>query len=199
MSRNLGSDEWAPRFGKRKIIQCLLGSQSTAIRDSGLDQLSTHGILKREGSAFVDALFECLERAGLVQTVVEGTYPLLQLMPSGARVMRGAESIDLELPERTAGAVSQKADSATARSKRKGAETGGILDRRLYGLLVGHRAKMAAKTGKPAFTVFPNSVLVELANQKPQTEQEALEIKGIGPAKLKSVLPEFLEVIQANS
>ena len=31
------------------------------------------------------------------------------------------------------------------------------------------------------------------------TEQEALNIKGIGPAKLKSVLPEFLEVIQINT
>ena len=146
----------------------------------------------------MDALFECLERAGLVQTVVEGNYPLLQLMPAGARVMRGAERIDLELPERTAGALSQRSGSSTTPSNRKDSEAGGILDRQLYGLLVGHRAKMAAKTGKPAFTVFPNSVLVELANQKPQTEQEALNIKGIGPAKLKSVLPEFLEVIRLN-
>lgn len=199
MSRHLGSDEWAPRFGKRKIIQCLLGSQSAAIRDSGLDELSTHGILQSEGSAYVDALFECLERAGLVQTVVEGNYPLLQLMPAGARVMRGAERIDLELPERTAGALTQRSGSSTTAIKRKSRELGGILDRHLYGLLVGHRAKMAAKTGKPAFTVFPNSVLVELANQKPQTEQEARDIKGIGPAKLKSVLPEFLEVIRKNS
>jgi ATP-dependent DNA helicase RecQ len=199
MSRHLGSDEWAPRFGKRKIIQCLLGSQSAAIRDSGLDELSTHGILKSEGSGYVDALFECLERAGLVQTVVEGDYPLLQLMPAGARVMRGAERIDLELPERTAGALTQRSGSSTTAIKGKSRELGGILDRHLYGLLVGHRAKMAAKTGKPAFTVFPNSVLVELANQKPQTEQEARDIKGIGPAKLKSVLPEFLEVIKKNS
>lgn len=199
MSRHLGSDEWAPRFGKRKIIQCLLGSQSAAIRDSGLDELSTHGILQSEGSAYVDALFECLERAGLVQTVVEGNYPLLQLMSAGARVMRGAERIDLELPERTAGALTQRSGSSTTAIKRKSRELGGILDRHLYGLLVGHRAKMAAKTGKPAFTVFPNSVLVELANQKPQTEQEARDIKGIGPAKLKSVLPEFLEVIRKNS
>jgi ATP-dependent DNA helicase RecQ len=196
MSRHLGSDEWAPRFGKRKIIQCLLGSQSAAIRDSGLDELSTHGILKSEGSGYVDALFECLERAGLVQTVVEGDYPLLQLMPAGARVMRGAERIDLELPERTAGALTQRSGSSTTAIKGKSHELGSILDRHLYGLLVGHRAKMAAKTGKPAFTVFPNSVLVELANQKPQTEQEARDIKGIGPAKLKSVLPEFLEVIR---
>jgi len=199
MSRHLGADEWAPRFGKRKIIQCLLGSQSSAIRDIGLDELSTHGILKSEGSAYVDALFKCLERAGLVQTVIEGNYPLLQLMPTGARVMRGAERIDLELPERTAGALRHKSGNSTTHANRKGSELGGIMDRRLYGLLVGHRAKMAAKTGKPAFTVFPNSVLVELANQKPQTEQEALNIKGIGPAKLKSVLPEFLEVIQINT
>ena len=199
MSRNLGSDEWAPRFGKRKVIQCLLGSRSATIRDSGLDELSTHGILKREGSAYVDALFECLERAGLVQAVVEGNYPLLQLTPTGARVMRGTEKIDLELPERTAGAIKQKATTLSSAPKRKGTEPGGILDRHLYGLLVGHRAKMAAKTGKPAFTVFPNSVLVELANRKPKNEQEALDIKGIGPAKLKSVLPEFLKVIKSQS
>lgn len=198
MSRKLGPDDWSPRFGKRKIIQCLMGSNSAAIRDSGLDELSTHGILKREGSAYVEALFECIERAGLVQVVVEGNYPLLKLTTSGAQVMRGAETIDLELPDRTAGAVNQKTGHARSTS-RKGSETGSILDRHLYGLLVGHRAKMAAKTGKPAFTVFSNAVLVELANKKPKNSQEALEIKGIGPAKVKSVLPEFLQVIQNNT
>jgi ATP-dependent DNA helicase RecQ len=198
MSRKLGPDDWSPRFGKRKIIQCLMGSQSAAMRDNGLDELSTHGILKREGSAYVNALFECIERGGLVQVELEGNYPLLKLTPMGARVMRGAETIDLELPERTAGAITQQSNSPRS-SVRNGSEPGGILDRRLYGVLVGHRAKMAAQTGKPAFTVFPNSVLVELANKKPLTEQEALEIKGIGPAKVKSVLPEFLRIIQQNT
>jgi ATP-dependent DNA helicase RecQ len=199
MSRNLGSDEWSPRFGKRKIIQCLLGSQSAAIRDSGLDELSTHGILKREGSVYVEALFEALERAGLIQVVADGNYPLLKLTATGARVMRGAESIDLELPERTAGTLRPTSGKRSKATTRPSEQPGGILDRRLYGLLVGHRAKMAAKTGKPAFTVFPNAVLVELANKKPKNEIEALKIKGIGPAKVKSVLPEFLQVIQKNA
>jgi len=199
MSRNLGDDEWEPRFGKRKIIQCLLGSQVAAIRDSGLDQLSTHGILKSEGSVYVDALFEALERAGLVQVIADGNYPLLKLTPTGARVMRGTEKIALELPERTAGALSSKQAGASKTAGRNSAPTTGILDRRLYGLLVGQRAKMAAKTGKPAFTVFSNAVLVELANKKPANKTEALEIKGIGPAKLNSVLPEFLQIIKQNS
>ncbi len=195
MSQHQGADHWAPKFGKRKIIQCLLGSQSAAMRDHGLDQLSTYGILKDEGSAYVNALFKCLEHAGLVQVVVKHDYPLLQLTSAGAAIMRGTASIELELPERTASVMGQKNHTA---SRQSGAVTG-ILDRHLYGLLVSHRAKIASQTGKPAFTVFPNSVLVELANQKPQTEDEAQEIKGIGPTKMKSVLPGFLEIINFNT
>jgi ATP-dependent DNA helicase RecQ len=63
---------------------------------------------------------------------------------------------------------------------------------------VGKRAQMASITRKPAYTVFPNSVLVELANQQPRTESEAIQIKGIGPAKIKSILPAFLKVIKAH-
>jgi ATP-dependent DNA helicase RecQ len=198
MSRKMGPDEWVPRFGKRKIIQCLLGSERSEILSSGLDQLSTYGILKAEGRAYVDSLFKSLERAGLVQIVVESEYPLLKLTEAGARVMRGAELIDLELPERTAGEIHQ-GNSAPDKHPKSGKTESSILDQHLYGLLVNLRAKIAAGAGKPAFTVFPNSVLVELANRKPQDEESALAIKGIGPAKLKTVLPEFLKVIKDNS
>ena len=197
MSRKIGPDKWAPRFGKRKIIQCLLGSQNAGIRNSGLDQLSTYGILKVEGRAYVDALFKSLEHAGLLQVIVESEYPLLKLTEKGARVMRAAEQIDLELPERTAGATRQKTSDSGKHPKSKGTESS-ILDHRLYGLLVGLRARMAAESGRPTFTIFPNSVLVDLANQKPQDEESALEIKGIGSAKVKTVLPEFLQIIKDN-
>lgn len=112
--------------------------------------------------------------------------------------MRGTEQIDLELPERTAGGVHQEKSAPDKRPKSGGTESS-ILDQHLYGLLVGLRAKMAAGSGRPAFTIFPNSVLVELANRKPQDEQSALAIKGIGPTKLKTVLPEFLKLIRDNS
>lgn len=198
MSRKVGADEWAPRFGKQKIIQCLLGSESSKMHASGLDKLSTYGILKAEGSAYVTALFKSLERAGLVQRVVESEYPLLRLTGTGARVMRGAEQIELELPERTAGAIRAK-KSSLKNVEASGKTESAILDQRLYGLLVGLRAKIAAESGKPAFTVFPNSVLLELANQKPQDEASALSIKGIGVSKAKTVLPAFLQLIRDHS
>jgi ATP-dependent DNA helicase RecQ len=192
MSNRRGGDEWAPRFGKRKIIQCLLGSQAAAILDAGLDALSTYGILKREGSAYVDALFDSFEQAGLVQVVTEREFPLLKLTELGSQVMRGTMTPGLALPERTAGKVAQ----ASAKKVKRGQAPEGIEDEDLYKKLAAKRSEMAAAAGKPAYTVFPNFVLVELANLKPCDEREAIKIRGIGPAKLKTVLPPFLEVIK---
>lgn len=191
MSTRQGTDTWAPRFGKRKIIQCLLGSQAAPILDAGLDALSTYGILKREGSVYVDALFECFEQAGLVETVSEGEFPLLQLSELGSRVMRGVERPTLPLPKRTAGAIEQ----AGSRKVKKGEVPEGAADQGLYQKLAAKRSELAAKSGKPAYTIFPNFVLLELANRKPRNESEAISIRGIGPAKLKTVLPDFLQVI----
>jgi len=195
MSTRRGTDDWEPRFGKRKVIQCLLGSQAAPILDAGLDALSTYGILKREGGAYVDALFESFEQAGLVRVETVDGFPLLQLTGLGSRVMRGEETPALALPGRTAGAAGQ---AAAAKNLKKGQAPEGIRDEDLYRKLAAKRSELAAASGKPAYTVFPNMVLVELANQKPASEREAIQIRGIGPAKLKTVLPPFLEVIAAH-
>jgi len=195
MSRREGPDEWSPRFGRRKIIQCLLGSQAAPILEAGLDRVSTYGILKVEGSVYVEALFDALESADLVRTEQSGEYPLLKLTPLGAQVMRQVESVLLELPERTAGSIGR---STPGSARSKGGLPEGILDQELYAKLAQQRADMASHSGKPAYTVFPNFVLVEMANRKPTTPTEAIRIRGIGPAKLKTVLPPFLEIIQAH-
>ncbi len=85
-----------------------------------------------------------------------------------------------------------------AKKLKKGLAPEGILDEDLYQKLVAKRSELAAASGKPAYTVFPNSVLVEMTNQKPSSEREAIKIRGIGPAKLKTVLPPFLAVIAAH-
>ncbi len=196
MSRREGPDQWSPRFGKRKIIQCLLGSQAATILDARLDQVTTYGILKAEGSVYVEALFDALEAAGLVQIESSGDYPLLKLTEQGSRVMRAAEAVPLQLPERTAGAISRSPGNRVRASK--GAPPNGVLDQALYGKLTSKRAELASASGKPAYTIFPNFVLIEMANHKPRTPAEAIKIRGIGPAKLKTVLPHFLKVIEAH-
>jgi ATP-dependent DNA helicase RecQ len=110
--------------------------------------------------------------------------------------MRGETTPALALPERTAGAIARASSGTdTATAPKKGQAPEGIMDDALYQKLSAKRSELAAVSGKPAYTVFPNTVLVELANQKPADERAAIKIRGIGPAKLKTVLPHFLEVI----
>ena len=84
MSRHVGPNQWQALYGKRKIIQCLVGSQSEFIHKNNLDRISTYGLLKSKGSAFVEALFDELEAAGLIANQAKQTYPLCALTSQGA-------------------------------------------------------------------------------------------------------------------
>ena len=185
MSRRRATDEWAPRFGKRRIMQCLLGSRAAPVREAGLDQLSTYGLLREYGGHYVETLFGALETAGLIEIVTSDEFPLLRLTPAGSRTMRGVAEPRLRMPEPPSSGGGDGAPPA--------------FDRELYAKLVAKRRELASAAGKPVFTVFPNTVLVELANEKPPDAEAASAIKGIGPAKAQTVLPHFLNVITKHS
>ncbi|MEM9080539.1 MAG: RecQ family ATP-dependent DNA helicase, partial [Verrucomicrobiota bacterium] len=74
---------WEARFGRGKIVQMLSGSQSEGILKAGLNRLTTYGLLREEGTAFLNELFPALGEAGLVQTVRRGDYPLMTLTERG--------------------------------------------------------------------------------------------------------------------
>ena len=188
MSDRLSRYEWQPRYGRTKIMQCLAGKSDERFSQAGLDTLPTYGILKEYGAKFIRELFESMEEAGLIE-VDQGEYPLLGLTGEGAQVMFGEAEVALEWPE--------PSGSKPARKKKKSAPTADeVEDREMYRRLVALRDRMRRARGNaPAYTIFPNTVLAQLADRKPETAEAAMEIKGIGPAKAASVLPEFLALI----
>jgi len=196
MSRRQGRHRWKPVFGQRKIIQCLMGSRAEPLRKAGLLNLSTHGILRGEGNAYVEALFDAMQRAGLVEVRMDGEYPLLALTEVGSRVMQGEAAAQLEWPTRTAGALGAKATAKRSPPDARGSEAADAETTALYRKLAERRSELAAAKGKPVYTVFPNRVLVELANRRPTTVEDAMRIPGVGPAKAESVLPEFLAILR---
>ncbi|MDR1497838.1 MAG: RecQ family ATP-dependent DNA helicase [Puniceicoccales bacterium] len=105
MSERVTTDVWNPKFGRARIIDCLVGSEAAEIRNANLHVLSTHGILRDEGRAYLTALFREMENEGLVQIIEKkletgATIPLFSLTERGSRVMRGVESFQLEWPAR---------------------------------------------------------------------------------------------------
>ncbi len=181
MSTRRARHEWEAKFGRDRIIKCLVGSKAKTILAANLDKLSTWGLLKDHTAVFVGDLFDAMLQQGLVQ-VTDGEYPLLQLTTMGSQVMLEESTSELAWPEIPTG----MADDDDFHF-----ETG------LYDLLLKKRNEIRSKKGNvPAYTIFPNLVLKKLAAQKPSNAEEAMTIKGIGQAKADTILPEFLEIIE---
>jgi len=196
MSRK-GAHGWEGRFGKGKIIQMLIGSRSNEIVDKGLHELSTHGILKETGQAYLFALFKELEQAALIRTET-GEFRVVTLTNRGAEVMKGATSYQLAWP--TVAASSKSRPSAG-----KGAATPTVelkelgFDPVLFEKLKAKRSEIAAADGgKPAYTVFANQTLELLTRLQPTSVESGMSIRGVGPAKAERYLGQFIEVIVAH-
>jgi len=182
MSIRRGRHHWEARYGRDRVAKCLLGSQAKTITGPGLDQLSTWGVLKEFDPRFVSELLGELETAGYLN-VTDGEYPLLELSEAGSKVMLGERAPRMVWPERSGGgkAIEEEADEA------------------LYEALVQKRNEIRRQRGNaPAYTIFPNAVLRQLAALQPATAEEAMTVKGVGPQKAQTILPPFLEIIAAH-
>src|SRR3954465_12926563 len=94
------SGEWQPRFGRGRIVQTLVGSRSQEILNAQLDRLSTHGLLKSEGGAYLTQLMRELQDAGMLVSS-GGEYPMVTLTRRGDEVMKGQTNYELRWPSRS--------------------------------------------------------------------------------------------------
>lgn len=187
-----GESEWEGRFGRVKIAAMLAGSEDRAVKEAGLDRLSTYGLLRDLGLDGARALLRELEAAGLL-AVSAGEYPLLRLTPRGDEIMKKGGTLRLSGFSFTA---AREASSGSRRASNGGAE--GRLDRELYAKLRVKRLELAEAEGVPAFAIFSNQTLEAMARLKPSTPEAGLMVRGVGEVKAKKYLRPFLEIIKAH-
>lgn len=181
--------DWEARFGKAKIVAMLTGSGSAELAASRLDRLSTFGILKEEGTAYVSALLGEMERAGLV-AIRKTPYPLLGLTRRGAEIMKGDNRFRMAWPERRRAGNSGKVSGAPSLGEL-------AFDEELFDRLKAVRRRLAEEAGNvPPYVIFGNQVLECFARLRPVTEAEATKIHGVGKVKAERYLAPFLEEIR---
>lgn len=185
-----GNGEWEPRFGKGKIVQMLVGSKSQDLAAGRLDQLSTYGLLKDYGSAYVFALLAEMEKAGLV-VVVKTPYPLLSITRRGTEVMKGDRNFSLAWPDRHHLAAVEKA------GKTRFDPDAQPYDEALFERLKEIRTQLAQEAGGvPSYVIFSNKVLEYFVRVRPQDAEQALQIPGVGEVKAERYLEPFLEALR---
>ena len=173
---------WEGKFGRGKIVQMLCGSRSQEILSAGLDQLSTYGILKTQGTGYVNALMRAMGDIGLLR-VETGEFPLITLTEQGEKAMRGAAKYRLAWPPAPGGGatVSMLADHG--------------FEPILYSMLRDLRARLAKREDVPPYVIFSNKTLEALSRYRPTTSEEGLAVSGIGESKAQRYLPAFLAVL----
>jgi ATP-dependent DNA helicase RecQ len=72
------------------------------------------------------------------------------------------------------------------------------VDLELFEVLRAWRAAQARANGVPAYVIFPDATLAEVAARRPRSEDDLAEVKGIGPKKLERYGAELLRLVRAG-
>jgi len=178
------------RFGMVYVVDVLMGKEDERIRRFGHDRQSTFGIGDKWNKNEWQNIFRQLVSQNLLMVDVN-EHNGIKITEKGFIFLKKKESINFrKLTEK------QKARKGKTSRKAK-VELDNDLDQALYENLKSARQQMAKKRRVPAYVIFHDKTLIELAKTKPQSFEEMLDISGIGEAKLKKFGQTLLDVILA--
>jgi len=160
------------RFGGDYTALVLVGSQDKRIIENNHHKLSTYGLLKHYPKPTIHDWIEQLAGQDYIERT--GEYNTLTVTPKGWKVLKGEETPRLlkptERPEKVAKVVADSWDG---------------VDKGLFGALRKLRAQIAGQSHVPAFIVFGDATLRDMARRRPATLETLLEVKGVGEKKCK--------------
>ena len=165
------------KFGKTITAQVLTGSQNKKVLDFGFTKLSTYGILKNKSLKEVSGLMEFMIAEGIL-LVNHGSLPTIYVSDVGKDVLLGKRQ------------VMRKGVAVT-----KQLATNDPLFESLRLL----RKKIADDAGVPPFVIFSDKTLQDMCVKRPQTEDELLDVHGVGANKRDKYGKVFLEEINSYS
>ncbi|PZR76609.1 MAG: recombinase RecQ [Chthoniobacterales bacterium] len=190
--------EWEPRFGRGRIVQTLVGSRSREIIQAQLDQLSTYGLLKSEGVAYLNQLMRELQDAGMLVSS-GGQYPMVTLTRLGDEVMKGRTDYELHWPQRSAAGSTASTASRKLKTRAVSLDELVPVDASVFERLKKVRLDLAREHGNvPAYVIFPDETLLAFARLKPTSVEAGRKIRGVGEIKAQRYLPAFIKAIVAG-
>jgi ATP-dependent DNA helicase RecQ len=176
------------RFGAAQIIDVLRGADTEKVRGLGHDRLAAHGLGRGEAKETWRSLLRQLVAADFLRLDVAG-HGGLSLTEAGRALLDGRG--DFRFRRDTAGAGGTRGRSGRAPAD---AELSGA-DERLYAALKELRLEFARERGVPAYVIFRDRSLVEMARARPADQAEFAQVFGVGEAKVRDFAQPFLALI----
>ncbi len=175
------------RFGVAYLIKVLMGKSDDRIVQFGHDKVSTWGIGDNLKNHEWSSLYRQLISQGYLNTNSE--YGGVELTEKSRALLKGEESLIARKQRKP-----EKSTSGSKGSKAKSELRG--MDEELFEALRECRAELANEQGVPAFVIFGDASLVEMARKRPTTDETFRYISGVGDLKLQRYGEAFMEVIR---
>lgn len=184
LSAALRTGEW---FGAGHLIDILLGSKTDKVRERGHDSLPTYGVGTEYDRRQWQAVFRQMMGHDLIRPDPE-RHGGLRMTDAAMPILKGEATIEL------------RRDTIRKASRRPAAkELVSDEDAPLLSALKAKRRGLAEAAKVPAYIIFNDRTLIEMAETRPTNLDEMAGIGGVGAKKLDSYGDAFLEVINGEA
>lgn len=171
------------RFGSTHLANVLVGDATDTVRRHGHDAIKTFGVGKEHTKHEWASILRQLFAAGALQTA-SAEHGGFALTEKGADILYGRENILL------------RSDPLTPRERRrKEVATLDEASDRILAALKRKRRELAQEEGVPAYVIFADRTLIDMAEKRPGTLDEMLAVHGVGERKLARYGDAFLEAL----
>ena len=170
--------------GKTLVIQVLRGSRDQRLLSLGLASLSTYGLMDKTSPSVIERYIEYLESAGYLE--VDQHYSTLRPTKKASAVLFDGECVLMQ----------KRVEPKTEKKRPRSAFSDEFEENSLYEALRAQRAELAKRESVPAYVIFSNATLADMAEKAPRSLSELLEISGIGERKASRYGEAFLRTIE---
>ena len=182
-------------FGAQHVIDILRGKSTAKVEQFGHEKLSTFGIGADLDVTQWRSVLRQLVMLRLIRVDYE-RFNTLRLTEGSREVLRGERQLRLRRPAKAA--PKQRTERQLVDKSRVRAEVAAV-DELVYEALRTWRREVSKQHGVPAYTVFHDATLRELASARPQSLAQLRAISGIGATKLERYGEALLTILSGPS
>jgi ATP-dependent DNA helicase RecQ len=170
------------RFGAEHIVDILLGANTERVRRWRHEELSTYALMKdTDRKSLTNMIYQLLDKGLLERSADE--RPVLKLNAASRELLRGERSVQLLQPKHR------------VKKSRFDDESWEGVDRGLFESLRALRREIADQRSVPAYVLFSDATLRDMARLRPGSTTTLLNVRGVGERKVSDFGQRFLEQI----
>lgn len=183
-------------FGAAHIIDVVRGSNNQKVLERGHDKLPTFGVGKDRSKQYWQAFIRQMVAGGSLSINIQ-KYGCLEISDQGHEILQGTHGFEFREIPADAGPERKK----SRKSAKSTAQTTHLSDAddQLLTRLKALRLELARTRNVPAYVVFSDNTLIEMASEKPATLGALSEINGVGPKKLEDYGKIFVAAINEDN